>query len=155
MDENRSLTTVSGVDAKQFIVVNIGIEQYGIDIIYVDNIVRMQKITRVPKIQNYFRGVINLRGEIIPVMSIRRKFGLDEDEITDKTRIVILKPEGQDPIGIIIDSVKEVITLYEDDIENRKYDSKDDKTKYINGIGKHADNLISLLNISGIVSDNT
>lgn len=154
MDENRSLTTASSVGAKQFIVINIGIEQFGIDIKYVDNIVRMQKITRVPKVQNYFRGVINLRGEIIPVMSIRRKFGLEEDEITDKTRIVILKPEGMDSIGIIIDSVKEVITLHEENIENRKYDSKDDKTKYINGIGKHADNLISLLNISGIVSEN-
>jgi len=154
MDENRSLTTASSSDAKQYIVVNIGIEQFGIDIKYVDNIVRMQKITRVPKIQNYFRGVINLRGEIIPVMSIRRKFGLEEDEIADKTRIVILKPEGQDSIGIIIDSVKEVITLSEENIENRKYDSKDEKTKFVSGIGKHSDSLISLLNISGIVSEN-
>ena len=60
-------------DAKQYIVVKIGDEQYGIDISYIDNIVRMQKITRVPKIQTYFKGVINLRGEIVPVMSVRKK----------------------------------------------------------------------------------
>ncbi len=153
MDESRSLTTASSSDAKQYIVINVGIEQFGIDIQYVDNIVRMQKITRVPKAQSYFRGVINLRGEIIPVMSIRRKFGLEEDEITDKTRIVILKPEGEDSIGILIDSVKEVITLDSDNIEKRKYDSKDEKTKFINGIGKHDNNLISLLNINGVVSE--
>ena len=67
-------------ETKQFIVVNLGNEQYGIDIKYVDNIVRMQRITRVPKAQPYFKGVINLRGEIMPVMSIRLKFNLDDDE---------------------------------------------------------------------------
>jgi purine-binding chemotaxis protein CheW len=74
MEEN-----VKVLEAKQYIVVNIGQEQYGIDIKYVDNIVRMQRITRVPKAQHYFKGVINLRGEIIPVMSIRLKFALEPD----------------------------------------------------------------------------
>ena len=63
-------------DSKQYIVVKIGSEQYGIDISYIDNIVRMSKITRVPKVQSYFKGVMNLRGEIVPVMSIRKKMGL-------------------------------------------------------------------------------
>ena len=68
------------LEAKQYIVVKLGNEQYGIDIQYVDNIVRMQRVTRVPKAQSYFRGVINIRGEIIPVMSLRLKFGLEPDE---------------------------------------------------------------------------
>ena len=63
-------------DKKQYIVITFGNEQYGIDISYVDNIVRMQKITRVPKAQPYFKGVINLRGEVVPVMSLRLKMGL-------------------------------------------------------------------------------
>ena len=74
----------------QYIVVKIGNEQYGIDIQYIDNIVRNQKITRVPKAQPYFKGVINLRGEIIPVMSIRLRLGLEDDDFTDKTRIIII-----------------------------------------------------------------
>ena len=78
-------------EAVQYIVVRIGNEQYGIDIQYIDNIVRNQKITRVPKAQPYFKGVINLRGEIIPVMSIRLRLGLEDDEFTDKTRIIIIK----------------------------------------------------------------
>lgn len=68
------------MDEKQYIVVKLDKEQYGINIKYIDNIVRMQRITRVPKAQPYFKGVINLRGEIIPVMSLRLKFGLEADK---------------------------------------------------------------------------
>ena len=74
-------------------------EQFGIDISYIDNIVRMQRITRVPKTQKYFKGVINLRGEVIPVMSLRLKFDFDADEITNKTRILIIKPDSQASVG--------------------------------------------------------
>lgn len=74
---------------KQFIVVKIGSEQYGIDISYVDNIVRMQKITRVPKVQPYFKGIINLRGEIVPVMSIRTKMDLEPDVFTEDRKSVV------------------------------------------------------------------
>ena len=70
------------VEAKQYIVTKLGTEQYGIDISFVDNIVRMTRITRVPKSQPYFKGIINLRGEVIPVMSLRLKFGLSDDEFT-------------------------------------------------------------------------
>ena len=102
---------------KQFIVVKIGSEQYGIDISYVDNIVRMQKITRVPKAQSYFKGIINLRGEIVPVMSIRTKMDLEPDEFTDVTRIIILKLEEHGVLGIVVDEVKEVVTLAPDEID--------------------------------------
>ncbi|WP_167956854.1 chemotaxis protein CheW [Anaerosporobacter faecicola] len=145
MDTNMS------AEAKQYIVVRIGNEQYGIDIQYVDNIVRMQRITRVPKAQSFFKGVINLRGEIIPVMSIRLKFGLEPDEITNSTRIIILKFEAQSAIGILVDEVKEVVTLEEESIEKVTYNAKDEKSMYLSGIGKNGDNLISLLNIAGVI----
>ena len=96
-------------DAKQYIVVKIGNEQYGIDISYVDNIVRMQKITRVPRVQNFFKGIINLRGEIVPVMSLRIRMELEEDVFTNASRIIILKIEQQSALGIIVDEVKEVV----------------------------------------------
>ena len=91
--------------AVQYIVVKIGNEQYGINIQYIDNIVRSQRITRVPKSQSYFNGVINLRGEIIPVMSIRLKLGLEKDEFTDKTRIIIIKVDTA-TIGVIVIRLK-------------------------------------------------
>lgn len=136
----------------QYIVVKIGNEQYGIDISYVDNIVRMQKIIRVPKAQHYFKGVINLRGVIVPVMSIRLKMQLEDDKFTNSSRIIILKMD-QALIGIIVDEVKEVVTLENTDIEKMAYDSKEDRTSYINGIGKHAGDLISLLDINSVITE--
>ena len=116
---------------KQFIVVKIGSEQYGIDISYVDNIVRMQKITRVPKAQAYFKGIINLRGEIVPVMSIRTKMDLEPDVFTDVTRIIILKLEEHGVLGLIVDEVKEVVTLGPDEIDKVAYDAKNNKSNFI------------------------
>ena len=139
-------------DANQYIVIKIGQEQYGIDIQYIDNIVRMQKITRVPKVQSYFKGVINLRGEIIPVMSIRLKMGLAADEISNTTRIIILKPEQQSSLGIIVDEVKEVVTIEEKDTEKVFYYAKDDINSYISTIGKHNNELISILDLNTIVN---
>ena len=127
-------------ESKQYIVVMVGSEQYGIDISYIDNIVRMQKITRVPKIQSYFKGVINLRGEIVSVMSIRNKMGLEDDVFTNASRIIILKLEEKGAIGV---------NLSEDEIEKST-----NKGKLINGIGKHGDDLISLLEINSVVDDN-
>lgn len=147
MEEN-----IKVLEAKQYIVVNIGQEQYGIDIKYIDNIVRMQRITRVPKAQHYFKGVINLRGEIIPVMSIRLKFGLEQDEFDNATRIIIVKLDAQSAIGIIVDEVKEVVTLDESMI-SKVNTELDEKNNFLSGVGKHGDGLISLLNIQGVIND--
>lgn len=146
MSENKSESL-----SNQYIVVTIGVEQYGINIQYVDNIVRMQKITRVPMVQKFFKGVMYVRGEIIPVMSIRGRFGMEDDVYTDKTRIIILKPEQQEAIGILVDSVKEVVSLEEGNIEKVRSDGKDEMSKYITSVGKDQGSLISLLNIDGII----
>lgn len=146
----QNVATVS--EGKQYIVVRIGAEQYGIDIQYVDNIVRQQRITRVPKAQHYFKGVINLRGEIIPVMSLRLKFDLEPDEYTNATRIIIIKLEAQSAIGIIVDEVREVVTLSDESVEKpTSSDSNDIKAQYLSGIGKHGEGLISLLNIFNVI----
>lgn len=138
----------------QYIVVKIGNEQYGINIQYIDNIVRNQRITRVPKSQEYYKGVINLRGEIIPVMSIRLKLGLEADEFTDKTRIIIVKVDGA-TIGVIVDQVKEVVTLESSDTEKlaRTSTLEDSASKYISGIGKSDGELISLLDIVTLIEE--
>ncbi len=144
--ENRDTTA-------QYIVVRLGEEQYGIDIRYIDNIVRMQKITRVPKVPPYLKGVINLRGEVIPIMSLRLKMFLPEDEITKATRIIILKLEQYGSVGIIVDEVKEVVTLDAAHIEKISYDSKDDRSNFLSGIGKYEGGLISLLDFNLVMLD--
>ena len=148
MDE---LMEVNENNRIQYIVVLIGSENYGIDIKYVDNIVRMQKITRVPKAQHYFRGVINLRGEIVPVMSVRRKMDLGEDEFTKDSRIIILKIEEHGNLGIVVDAVREVVTLGPDEIEHNN--NRDVSNTFINGIGKNGEQLISLFDINKIIED--
>ncbi len=141
---------LSTMNYKQYIIVELGNEQYGIDIQYIDNIVRMQRITRVPMAQSYFKGVINLRGEVIPVMSLRLKFDFEADVFTGKTRILIVKPDSQASVGIIVDNVKEVLELDNDMIDNVAKDVNDERTAYLSGVGRNGEGLISILNIAEI-----
>ena len=147
MDEVKNVS-----ESIQFIVIKIGNEQFGIDIKYIDNIVRMQSITRVPKVPEYFKGVINLRGEVIPVMSLRLKMGLEADDFTKTTRIIILKVEQHEGIGIIVDEVKEVMTLETEQIEKMSYD-KDEKKMFVYGVGKVEDSLVSLLDLNAVLAE--
>lgn len=140
-------------EKRQYVALNIGEEQYGIDINYVESIVKMQKITRVPKSLIYIKGMINLRGEIIPVMSLRKRFEVDEAPYDKKTRIVIVKMQPQAPIGIIVDGVREVVSLTDDDIDRIAVDENDQYSKYIVGVGrvKNSDVLITILNIINVI----
>lgn len=150
MDE---LELKTAYETTQFIVIRLGDEQYGININNIDNIVRMQSITRVPNVAPYLKGVINLRGEVIPVMSIRLKMGLEPDEHTKSTRIIILKVDQQAAIGIIVDEVKEVVTLDTSQIEKTSYENKDEKSAFVEAIGKQEGSLISLLDLTAVISE--
>lgn len=139
-----------GGETAQYIVLRLGAEQYGIDIRNIDNIVRMQKITRIPKMPPYLKGVINMRGEVIPVVSMRLKMGLAQDEITKQTRIIVLKLEQEGNVGFLVDEVKEVVTLSSAEIEKLTYESKEEKTGLIRAVGKHDGELISLFDLNMI-----
>lgn len=157
MDINslKSLTAENGKkdigEATQYIVVDLGNEQYGIDIRYIDNIVRMQKITRVPQMPPYLIGIINLRGEVLPVVSLRLKMGLEAEEYTKATRIIIIKSETEGTMGLIVDEVKEVVTLYESQMEKIESELKNEGINYVNYVGKQENgSLISLLDLTSI-----
>jgi len=147
------LMVKNGFQTTQYIVIQLGDEKYGIDIQYVDNIVRMQRITRVPKVAKYFNGVINLRGEVVPVMNVRIKMGLEEAEETKDTRIIILKVDGMEKIGVIVDEVREVVELDDSSVEKVAYDSKEDKQVFVNAVGKVGDDLISLLDLHTVLAE--
>ena len=131
----------------------IGNEQYGIQIKYVDNIIRMMKITRVPKAPHYYKGVINLRGEIIPVISLRLKFGLEEIPETKDFCIIIIKTDKSNSVGIIVDSVSEVVSLDEEHVEKTTVDSNDSRMQYIAMIGKYGETLISIVNVESLITE--
>ena len=150
---NELSTTLN--DSTQYIVIRLGTEQYGIDIRFIDNIVRMQQITRVPKVPAYLKGVINLRGEVIPVMSLRLKMGLSEDEIGRDTRIIILKTDAGDLVGIIVDQVNQVLTIDSNNVEKVRYDDKKAKSNgsFVSGVGHYEGGLVSILDLEAVVSD--
>ena len=98
--------------------------------------------------------MINLRGEVIPVMSLRLKFDLEPDEYSNATRIIIIKPESQSAIGIIVDEVKEVITLSEEEIDKPDASESNDVNKqYLSGVGKTKEGLVTLLNITSVINE--
>lgn len=137
-------------EKSQYVVVRLGNEQYGIDIRYVENIVRMQRITRVPKMPDYLVGIINLRGEVLPVMSLRIKMNLEKDVYEKKSRIIVLKTAGEGELGVIVDEVSEVVTLegtQVDKVDDLKLEGK----AFVAGVGKRENgDLISLLDLSMI-----
>ncbi|MBP3816748.1 MAG: purine-binding chemotaxis protein CheW [Butyrivibrio sp.] len=139
----------------QYIVIKIDDEQYGINIKFIDNIVRMQQITRVPQVDEYLKGVINIRGEIVPVMSVRMKMGLAEDVITNKSRIIILKTDSGDLVGIIVDQVNQVLTIDSNNVEKVRYDDKKAKSNatFVSGVGHYDGGLVSILDLEAVVSD--
>jgi purine-binding chemotaxis protein CheW len=151
MDELRD--TVDIGEITQYIIIMLGDEQYGIDIKFIDNIVRMQSITRVPKIDEYFKGVINIRGVIVPVMSIRILMGMEPDEYTNKSRIIILKigDEGE-LLGIIVDQVNQVLNIGANNVDKLSLDDKNKKAngRFISGVGKYEGGLVSILDLASL-----
>ncbi|MCH5264892.1 MAG: purine-binding chemotaxis protein CheW [Lachnospiraceae bacterium] len=142
------------VEEVQYIVVKLEDEQYGIDIHYVDNIVRMQRVTRVPKSQPYYAGVINLRGEVVPIMSLRRRFDLPDDEYKSATRIIIVRLEDQSMVGFVVDEVKEVVNIDPRTVEKPNFKLDEKNASYLTGIGKKGESLVSLLDIKAVVEGN-
>ena len=139
-------------ETTQYIKIKMGEEMFGIDIKYIDNIVRMQRITRVPKVPTYIKGVINLRGEVVPVYNLRLKMGMEEVEETKKFRIIIIKLDGN-YVGLIVDEVREVITLQNDLVEKVYRDPNEPTQNFLLGVGKDGDNLISLLDLNEVVAE--
>jgi len=124
-------------------------EEYGFDILTVKEIKGLTDITRVPFALDYIKGVINLRGSVLPVIDLKKRLGLQDTEYTDDTRIVIVKDEDIE-VGMIVDAVSEVITLDPAHIDTSKA-VDNESNRFITGIGKTDDRLIIMLNLSEII----
>lgn len=129
-------------------------QNYAIDISTVHEIIRMEHITRVPRTPHFVEGVINLRGKIVPVIDLKKRFGLtSEVEATADSRIIIVEVEGT-TIGIIVDGVREVLRLPQSEIEpTPPVLNNDIDATYIRGVGKFNDWLIVLLEIKNVLND--
>jgi purine-binding chemotaxis protein CheW len=142
--------------AGKYLTFVLGDEEYGIEILKVQEIIRMQKVTAVPKAPEFVRGIINLRGKVIPVIELRRKFGMAEQGDTEKTCIIVIRIGGDSTtitMGIIIDAVKEVLDVKADQIEETPSFGTKVQTDFIMGIGKVGQNVKMLLAIDKVLTE--
>jgi purine-binding chemotaxis protein CheW len=136
---------------RQLVLFDLGGEVYGVDIAAVHEIIRMQPITRVPKAPFYVEGVINLRGKVIPVVDMRKRFGLAKVEQTKDNRIVVVDSSGQN-IGIIVDAVTEVLRIPADSVETPSEIITTTDSDYLLGIAKRDETMIILLDLDKVLS---
>lgn len=135
----------------QIVTFKLDEEEYGVDILKVQEINRMTEITAMPKAPFSVEGVINLRGKVIPVINLRKRFGLDIKEIDSQSRIIVVDIGAT--VGLIVDSVSEVLRISSDTIEPPPPITGGIGSEYIMGIGKLEDRLIILLDIDRLLSE--
>lgn len=140
------------VNRQQFVVFQLGQEEYGVEILQTQDIHRYTKITRVPNAPYFVKGVINIRGEIIPVVDLRNRFGMESAKVQDTTRIIIVLVNGGQKIGFLVDSVREVLWIDDAAVEPAPTVAGGIEPEYLNGVGKIGERLIVLLNIEKILN---
>jgi purine-binding chemotaxis protein CheW len=135
----------------QLVVFDLANEHYGVDIAAVEGIIKMQAITAVPRAPAFVEGVTNLRGKVLPVIDLRRRFGLPGEEATKDTRIVVVEMNGS-TVGIVVDGVSEVLRVGPESIEPPSPIVTTVDSAFIRGIAKIAERLVILLDLGKVLS---
>ncbi len=143
--------TVQDVNSMQVVCFNIGREEYGVEILKVQEILKLPKITRLPKSAHYIMGVIDLRGKVIPIVDLSKRFGIKEAEDSESRRAIVVDIRGK-RVGLAIDAVSHVIKLESKEIEPPPPIVKGISGRYIIGIGKLKDSFVIILDIDQIFS---
>jgi purine-binding chemotaxis protein CheW len=149
------MSVTSITDTRQYLTFQLGEEVFGLDVSHVREILEFTAVTKVPKTPDYMRGVINLRGSVVPVLDMRLKFGLTRTEKTVNTCIIVVEASFEDEhtiIGALVDSVQEVFELEPEQIEPAPKIGTQLKTEFIKGMGKKDNHFIIILNIDKVFS---
>lgn len=144
-------TQVTQPSDQKFLTFFLANEEYGLEILKVQEIIGLMPITRVPRTPMFIRGVINLRGKVISVVDLRLKFGMPEKEATSETCIIVVQAAGME-MGIIVDKVSEVLAIATNEIEDAPSFGAEVNTDYILGIGKSQGKVKLLLDIDRVLS---
>lgn len=142
--------------AGRYLTFALGEEAYGLEILKVQEIIGLLKVTSVPRTPDFVRGVVNLRGRVIPVIELRRKFGMEMKEDTERTCIIVVQIDGvqqQVTLGIIVDEVSEVLDIAEEQIEPPPSFGASVDTNFMLGMAKTEDKVVMLLDIGKVLSD--
>jgi len=136
----------------QWVTFHLENEKYGIKVMQVQEVLRMTEIAPVPGAPHYVLGIINLRGSVVTVIDTRRRFGLPDTEADDETRIVIVEADNN-VVGILVDSVAEVVDLKMSEVETAPNVGNDESSKYIQGVSSRDDELLILVDVNKLLSD--
>lgn len=147
------VTTEDDVRQNMFMTFQCGKESFGIEIKYVEEIIQYQSITPVPEVESYIKGLINLRGKIVPVIDVRMRFGQEAMEYNDRTCIIVINVKNI-VVGLIIESIAKVVTIDADNIlPPPTLSHGPEQNKYVYGIGKIADEVKLLLDPEKLISE--
>ena len=136
---------------QQLVIFEMGEEHFGVDIATVESIIKMQPLTKVPYSPTFVEGVTNLRGVVVPVIDLRKRFSMAETQQTRETRIVITNLEGI-KVGMVVDSVSEVLTVSTDIIDPTPAMVSSVEAEFVSGIARFDDHLVVLLDLEKVLS---
>lgn len=136
-----------------FLTFSLGGEEYGIEILYVKEITGMQNVTKIPNMPDYVKGVINLRGQVIPVIDVRTRFGLEFKEYGERTCAIVVNIE-QSTIGLLVDAVEEVINISEKDTSMPEAIRMSTAGRFVKGLGQVGDKVVIMLDVQKIFFEN-
>ncbi|MDX2371054.1 MAG: chemotaxis protein CheW [Colwellia sp.] len=153
-DERRSSNNKTGENDEvlQWVTFKLENETYGINVMQVQEVLRYSEIAPVPGAPLYVLGIINLRGNVVTVIDTRSRFGLESCDITDNTRVVVIESEKQ-VIGILVDSVAEVVYLKASEIDDAPNVGTDESAQFIQGVSNRDGELLILVDLDKLLSD--
>lgn len=142
----------SDTTKNKYLLFKVGVEELGIEIAYVKEIINMVSITQVPSTPNYVKGIINLRGDIIPVIDVRLRFRMDERPYDDVTCIIVIEHKG-DNIGLIVDGVNEVKYIKENNISAPPSAKLTYSNQFVKNLGRSDDKVVLLIELDKLLND--
>ncbi len=152
MEQSTSTRTAAGDELLQLVSFKIGEEEFGVDILKVQEINRMLEVTRVPNAPAHVEGVINLRGKVIPVVDLRKRLGMPAREHDKNTRIIVMELDGH-VVGFVVDAVQEVLRIPRSVTEPPPSVASADNSDYITAVGKLEDRLLTLLDLGKVLTN--
>jgi purine-binding chemotaxis protein CheW len=149
---NTAVDSVAGDPVIQLVTFRLKDETYGINVMQVQEVLRVTEIAPVPGAPGYVLGIINLRGNVVTVIDTRTRFGLPTTEVDDSSRIVIIESEQQ-VVGILVDSVAEVVELRQSEIDSAPNIGNDESSRYIQGVASRDDDLLIVVDLNKLLTD--
>ena len=150
MDESKIREKVVG-EVKQLISFIVGAEEYGLELLRVKEVIRMRQITWLPKAPSCVKGVINLRGDVIPIIDLRERFGLVAQEQTAMTRVIVVEVEGR-LVGMVVDSASQVVRIPADQFGSPPAVMGATSKDFITAVGKMGDKLVIMIDVDRILN---